>query len=71
MFRYPGSPTEFLNVFRLYYGPTMNAFAAAAKDERSDELRSELVRLFEAQNQAGPNETVIPATFLKVVVHKI
>jgi SAM-dependent methyltransferase len=70
VFRYPGRPAEFLDAFRLYYGPTMNAFAAAAKDGRSDELRNELVGLFEAQNQGGPNETVIPATFLKVIVHK-
>src|SRR5271169_7238081 len=29
-FTYPGTPSEFLSVFRTYYGPTMNAFEAAA-----------------------------------------
>lgn len=71
VFRHNGPPAELLDAFRLYYGPTMNAFAAAAKDERSDDLRNELVGLFEAQNQGGPHETVIPATFLKVTVHKL
>lgn len=70
VFRHPGPPAEFLDAFRLYYGPTMNAFAAAAKDGRSDDLRNELIGLFEAQNQGGSDETVIPATFLKVIVHK-
>ena len=71
MFRHPGPPAEFLDAFRLYYGPTMNGFAAAAENGRSDELHAELLGLFEAQNQGGPDKTVIPATFLKVIVHKI
>ena len=70
VFRHPGPPAEFLDVFRLYYGPIMNAFAAAARDDRDDDLRNELVGLFEAQNEGGAGETVIPATFLKVIAHK-
>lgn len=68
VFRYPGPPAEFLNAFRLYYGPTMNAFEAAAKDGRQDQLRDELVALFEAQNQGAADSTVVPATYLKVLV---
>ena len=34
VFRHPGPPAEFLDLFRHYYGPTMNAFDAAAKDGR-------------------------------------
>ena len=71
VFRHPGPPAELLDAFRLFYGPTMNAFAAAVENGRSDDLRTELVGLFEAQNQGGPNETVIAATFLKVIVHKL
>jgi SAM-dependent methyltransferase len=67
-FRYPGSPRELLGLFRHYYGPTMNAFDAAAKDGRADDLHKELVALFESQNQGGPDATVIPATYLKVIV---
>ncbi len=70
VFRYPGPVSEFLELFRDYYGPTMNAFEAAARDGRQSQLKSQLTELFEAQNQGGPNRTEIPATFLKVVVAK-
>lgn len=68
-FTYPGSPSEFVDLFRTYYGPTMNAFEAAEKNGRSDELRKELETLFESQNKSGNKETTsIPATFLRVTV---
>ncbi len=70
VFRHAGPPSEFLDIFRLYYGPTMNAFDAAAKDGREDELHAELARLFDAQNQAGADRTIIPATYLKVTAFK-
>jgi SAM-dependent methyltransferase len=69
-FRHAGPPAEFLEMFRLYYGPTMNAFEAAAKDGRDVQLQAELAGLFEAQNRAGPDRTEIPATYLKVIVTK-
>ncbi|MBK5288302.1 MAG: methyltransferase domain-containing protein [Acidimicrobiia bacterium] len=63
------SPTEWLGAFRDYYGPTMNAFAAAEADGRGDELFAELDALFQAQNQtSSSNTTRIPATFLRVTV---
>ena len=59
------SPAEFANNFRNFYGPTMNAFEAAEKNGRADELEKELVTLFNAQNQSGSEQTtLIPATFL-------
>ena len=70
VFRYPGPPAALLDVFERYYGPTMNAFAAAANDGRADELHNELVALFEVQNQGGAEDALIPATFLKVIVNK-
>jgi SAM-dependent methyltransferase len=68
-FNFPGSPSAFLDVFRTYYGPTMNAFEAAAANGREAELQAELEALFNAQN-ASPSEEVtsIPATFLRVTV---
>ena len=68
-FNFPGSPSEFVAEFRTYYGPTMNAFEAAAADGREADLRAELEALFNAQN-ASPNgdATSIPATFLRVTV---
>jgi hypothetical protein len=68
VFRHAGPPSEFLGAFRTYYGPSMNAFEAAAKDGRDGQLEEELTALFEAQNQGSADRTEIPATFLKVVV---
>lgn len=70
VFRHAGPPAELLDAFRRYYGPTMNAFAAAETDGRADALHEELAALFTAQNQGGVDNTVIPATYLKVIVRK-
>ncbi|GDY02781.1 hypothetical protein LBMAG49_21100 [Planctomycetota bacterium] len=48
----------------------MNAFEAASKDGRADQLAAELSQLFEKYNLAGADRTEIPATFLKVTVTK-
>jgi hypothetical protein len=69
VFAAPVSPTELLGWFREYYGPTMNAFDAAAANGKADELFAELDALFNAQNTADdPTTTSIPATFLRVTV---
>ena len=70
VFQHAGPPTGLLDAFRTYYGPTMNAFAAAESNGRTVALYDELSALFAAQNQGGPTETAIPATFLTVTVHK-
>ena len=68
-FDFAGPPSEFIDVFRRFYGPTMNAFEAAGKDGRADSLRRELVALSEKENRSGDaNKTAIPATFLRVEV---
>ena len=67
-FDYPGKPAELVDLFRRFYGPTMNAFDAAEKNGKADQLRQELNRLFETQNTAGNRGTSIPATFLRVTV---
>jgi SAM-dependent methyltransferase len=66
-FEYPGTPAAWVDDFRKYYGPTMNAFDAAAKNGRDAELQSALEDLFSAQNRGG-DSTSIPATFLRVTV---
>jgi hypothetical protein len=66
-FDHPSPPSEFLAEFREYYGPTMNAYAAAAADGREAELDAELDALFNGQNTSA-DATSIPATFLKVTV---
>ena len=68
-FRHPGQPSELLAIFRDYYGPTMNAFEAASKAGRADQLEAELSALFESQNRGG-DSTEVPATFLTVTAKK-
>ena len=51
-FNFPSPPSEFVDAFRNYYGPTMNAFEAAEKNGRADDLKKELEALFESQNTA-------------------
>jgi SAM-dependent methyltransferase len=68
-FNFHGSPSEFVAAFRNYYGPTMNAFEAAEKNNRAADLQRELEALFTSQNQSTANDrTSIPATFLRVTV---
>ena len=69
LFNFPGAPSEFVDVFRRYYGPTMNAFEAAERNGRADELARELEALFESQNiSVEKGKTSIPAAFLRVMV---
>jgi SAM-dependent methyltransferase len=68
-FRMAEPPSELFAIFRDFYGPTMNAFDAAAREGRVFELARELKTLFQSQNQ-GSEWTEIPATFLKVTVTK-
>ena len=68
-FNFSGAPSEFLALFRKYYGPTMNAFEAAEKNGQAADLLRDLEVLFTSQNKS-PNKdtTLIPATFLRVTV---
>lgn len=71
MFRLAATPTEYVDRFRKYYGPTMNAFEAAEKNGKAAELQQDLEELFTRHNQSGDkNTTMIPATFLRVTVHR-
>jgi SAM-dependent methyltransferase len=68
-FDFPGTPSQLLAEFKMYYGPTMNAFEAAADNGREAELHAELDALFNAQNASATKDaTSIPATFLRVTV---
>ena len=68
-FELPESPAALLDRFRHFYGPTMNAFEAAEKNNKTDDLQRELEELFNSRNISGnANTTNIPATFLKVTV---
>jgi len=66
-FNFPGTPSQLVDEFRKYYGPTMNAFEAAEKQGRAAELQKELEQLFNSHNKTQEG-TSIPATFLRVTV---
>ncbi len=63
------SPTQFIDLFSRFYGPTMNAFDAAEKSGKVEELHSQLLDLANAQNKGADGGTSIPATFLRVTVN--
>jgi SAM-dependent methyltransferase len=66
-FNYGGTPAGFVDEFRKYYGPTMNAFDAAEKNGRAADLQRELEALVSDQNR-GKGTTSVQATFLRVTV---
>jgi SAM-dependent methyltransferase len=66
-FEFPESPSRLVDAFRKFYGPTMNAFEAAEKNGKADNLQKELEDLFTSQNRST-STTSIPATYLQVTV---
>lgn len=68
VFAAPYAPATFVEEFKNFYGPTMNAFDAAATNGKTEQLQQELTSLFNSQNKAGAGATEIPATYLQVVV---
>ena len=61
------SPAQVIESFRRFYGPTMNAFDAAEKNGKVEDLHNQLLELAHAQNTSA-NGTAFPATFLRVTV---
>jgi hypothetical protein len=68
VFESPRTPVEYLESFRDYYGPTMNAYAAAAADGREAELHDELTALVDEHNESTNGGTRIEAAYLRVTV---
>jgi len=62
------SPAQVIELFRRYYGPTMNAFEAAEKSGKVEELHNQLLELAMAHNKNTTGGTSISATFLRVTV---
>lgn len=65
-FSYPFPPSEVVDFFRLYYGPTNQAFASLDVDGR-ERLRRELESLWSSHNRAGRDSTTVFAEYLEVV----
>jgi SAM-dependent methyltransferase len=65
-FSYPFPPAEVVEFFRLYYGPTNQAFASLDASG-SESLRQELEALWSSQNRAGLGSTTVFAEYLEVI----
>ena len=61
-------PAQFIDSFSRFYGPTMNAFEAAERNGKVEELHNQLLELAKSQNKSPNGGTSIPATFLRVTV---
>lgn len=71
LMRYPFPPTESVEFFRQYYGPTNRAFASLAPSAQAA-LRHDLVELQTAHNiAAAPGTTEVAAEYLEVIATKI
>jgi len=65
-FEYPVDPAGTVNLFRLWYGPTLRAFAAL--DEQGKEgLRRDLEKHWSDYNRATDGTTRVESEFLEVV----
>jgi SAM-dependent methyltransferase len=65
-FDYPFAPDAVVDFFRANYGPMSRAFASLDPDGQAS-LRSELVRLWFANNKAKDETTKIDAEYLEVL----
>src|SRR5215471_19274591 len=65
-FNYPFPPSEVVDVFRLYYGPSNLAFASLDAAGQSA-LHQELESLWSAHNRAKGLVTIVDAEYLDVV----
>ncbi len=64
----PAPPSELVATFRSYYGPTMNAFEAAAANGREARAPAASWRPCSTSRTRADDATSIPATFLRVTV---
>ena len=63
---YPLEPAEVVEYFRLWYGPTLRAFAALDEAGR-DGLQGELERLWTDRNEASDGTTRVQSEYLEVI----
>lgn len=63
---FPFLPSEVVEFYRLYYGPTNQAFASLDAGGR-ERLRQELEALWASHNRAGKDCTIVFAEYLEVI----
>jgi SAM-dependent methyltransferase len=67
-FDYPFPPEQVVKHFRLWYGPTLRAFAALELDEaKRDGLEHDLVQLWSEHNRAGDGATRVQSEYLEAI----
>ena len=65
-FEFPFGPEQAMNEFRLWYGPTLRAFASL-DDSKRDGLRRDLEQLWVENNRANDGTTRVQSEYLEVV----
>ena len=65
-FRYR-SPTNWIEVFRTYYGPMNKAFGALDAEKQAA-FTQDLLALMKSHNQSGDDTLVLPSEYLEVVI---
>ena len=65
-FEYPFGPEDTLNLFRLWYGPTLRAFASLDESGRK-RLNEDLVQLWSEHNLATDGTTRVHSEYLEVI----
>ncbi len=63
-------PADLIESFRQFYGPTMNAFEAAEKNGKAEELHHQLLELANEHNTRPDGGISIAATFMRVTVRR-
>jgi SAM-dependent methyltransferase len=66
-FRLPMTPEQTVDYFRVWYGPTLRAFAALDEDGQAA-LRRDLTRLWSEHNRATNGKTHVEAEYLEVLL---
>ena len=61
-------PAEFLETWQRFYGPTMNAFEAADKSGKAEELYGQILDLVKSFNKSTGRGVSISATFKRINV---
>lgn len=65
-FSYPFPPSDVVEFFRAYYGPTNKAFASLDVTA-CENLRAELTALWTTHNRGGEGSTIVFAEYLEVI----
>lgn len=65
-FRYPFSPSEVVDYFFAYYGPTLKAYGSLDEEDRG-RLRDDLIDLWSAHNRAPDGATEVDGEYLEVI----